>query len=224
MYYSDDDMLMLSGIQHFVYCPRQWALIHLDQQWAENRLTAEGEILHQNVDDPFLRQKNGNRITLRSISIASKRLGLYGVTDAVELIPADSKENSITHPKYPGFWHLLPIEYKHGHTKPDRRDEVQVAAQTICLEEQYGIHIEQAALFYFETRSREYVEMSQELRDFTEECARNMHKIFASGILPAISQSKSCRNCSLNGICMPEISKCNAVQAYLKEYLNEETP
>lgn len=95
--YCEDEMLMLSGIQHFVFCPRQWALIHIEQQWAENRLTMEGNILHEKVDDPFYRQKNGDVITLRSLHVASKKLGLYGITDAVELIPSDSFENSITH-------------------------------------------------------------------------------------------------------------------------------
>ena len=98
MPYSEDQMLMLSGIQHFVFCPRQWALIHIEQQWNDNRFTAEGEILHANVDDPSYRQKNGKRITLRSVSIASASLGLYGISDAVELIPSDSPENTILHP------------------------------------------------------------------------------------------------------------------------------
>lgn len=99
--YTDDEMLMLSGIQHYMFCPRQWALIHIEQQWAENRLTAEGNILHENVDNPFYRQKNGDVITLRSVPVASKTLGLYGITDAVELMPADSSADAITHPKYP---------------------------------------------------------------------------------------------------------------------------
>ena len=102
--YTEDEMLMLSGIQHFMFCPRQWALIHIEQQWAENKLTTEGQILHKNVDNPFYRQKNGDVITLRSLHIASKELGLYGVTDAVELIPADSSEDAITHNRYKGYW------------------------------------------------------------------------------------------------------------------------
>lgn len=138
--YTDDEMLMLSGIQHYMFCPRQWALIHIEQQWAENRLTAEGNILHENVDNPFYRQKNGDVITLRSVPVASKTLGLYGITDAVELMPADSSADTITHPKYPGLWKPYPVEYKRGHSKPDERDEVQLAAQAMCLEEMYGIH------------------------------------------------------------------------------------
>ena len=146
--YCEDEMLMLSGIQHFVFCPRQWALIHIEQQWAENRLTMEGNILHEKVDDPFYRQKNGDVITLRSLHVASKKLGLYGITDAVELIPSDSFENSITHNRYKGFWKLYPVEYKRGKHKPDERDEVQLAAQAMCLEEMYDINIPFGALYY----------------------------------------------------------------------------
>lgn len=175
MPYSEDQMLMLSGIQHFVFCPRQWALIHIEQQWNDNRFTAEGEILHANVDDPSYRQKNGKRITLRSVSIASASLGLYGISDAVELIPSDSPENTILHPRYPGYWKPMPIEYKRGKIKPDMRDEVQLAAQVLCLEEQYGIFIDEGALFYWETRSREYVRITEELRQFTKDCADKMH-------------------------------------------------
>jgi len=97
MYYDDDQMLMLSGIQHYMFCPRQWALIHIEQQWGENRLTPEGQLLHQNVDNPAFRQKNGDVITLRSVHIASHSLGLYGITDAIELLPSEGPINAITH-------------------------------------------------------------------------------------------------------------------------------
>ena len=121
--YTEDEMLMLSGIQHYMFCPRQWALIHIEQQWAENKLTTEGNILHKNVDNPFYRQKNGDVITLRSLHVASKELGLYGITDAVELIPSDSPKDAITHNRYKGYWKPYPIEYKRGRHKPDERDE-----------------------------------------------------------------------------------------------------
>jgi len=96
MYYDDDQMLMLSGIQHYMFCPRQWALIHIEQQWGENRLTAEGQLLHQNVDNPAFRQKNGDVITLRSVHIASHSLGLYGITDAIRSTTCKLKVNSIS--------------------------------------------------------------------------------------------------------------------------------
>lgn len=84
--YAEDDMLMLSGIQHFKFCPRQWALIHLEQQWEDNRLTTEGSLMHRNVDDPFYRQKCGDNICLRSVHIASKELGLYGIADVIFIL------------------------------------------------------------------------------------------------------------------------------------------
>ena len=108
--YTEDEMLMLSGIQHFMFCPRQWALIHMEQQWEDNRLTTEGNILHSNVDNPFYRQKNGDVITLRSLHIASNKLGLYGITDAVELIPSDTANDAITHNCYKGYWKPYPVE------------------------------------------------------------------------------------------------------------------
>lgn len=223
MTYDDDDMLMLSGIQHYMFCPRQWALIHLEQQWEENRLTAEGQILHNNVDDPSYRQKNGDVITLRSVHIASHTLGLYGITDAVDLVPSDTPDNSIRHPQYQGYWKPFPIEYKRGHSKSDERDEVQLCAQVICLEEIYNIHIDHAALYYGETRHREIISITDTLRDLTYKCAHEMHQIFNEGKTPKAEKKSSCKNCSLLNLCMPELSECSHVENYLKKNLYEET-
>lgn len=223
MMYTEEDMLMLSGIQHFMFCPRQWALIHIDQQWEENRLTMEGNLLHTNVDNPSYRQKNGDTITLRAVSIASKRLGLYGVSDAVELLPVAEGENGIQHKAYPGWWTPFPIEYKRGKPKRTSVDEVQLAAQVICLEEMYGIHIEYGALYYGETRHREVISINQTLREQTIECAREMHRVFQTGIIPKAGKNKHCRNCSLVDICMPDIENCSKVSTYLKKNLYEET-
>lgn len=223
MYYDDDQMLMLSGIQHYMFCPRQWALIHIEQQWGENRLTAEGQLLHQNVDNPAYRQKNGDIITLRAVHIASHSLGLYGITDAIELLPSDSSEDAITHPRYPGFWRPFPIEYKRGHRKPDERDEVQLAAQVICLEEMYRIHIPKAALFYHETRHRETVAIDKHLRQLTFELSEAMHQTFESGFTPKAEERRGCRSCSLIDICTPELTKKTSVSYYLKKTLDAET-
>lgn len=223
MYYEDDDMLMLSGIQHYMYCPRQWALIHIEQQWDDNRLTAEGELLHKNVDNPAYRQKNGDIITLRAVHIASRSLGLYGISDAVELIPSSTKENSITHPRYAGYWKPYPIEYKRGHSKPDERDRVQLTAQVICLEEMYGIHIPEAALFYHETRHRETVAIDNQLRQLTQDLSDAMHKTFATGTTPKAVEQKGCKNCSLLDICIPELTQKTTVSYYLKKSFDEET-
>ena len=220
--YNEDDMLMLSGIQHFVFCPRQWALIHMEQEWAENKLTTEGQFLHKNVDDPFYRQKNGDVITLRSLHVASKKLGLYGMTDAVELIPSKSSENTITHNRYKGFWKPYPVEYKRGKHKPDERDEVQLAAQVMCLEEMYGINIPCGALYYNEVKHREVIPISESLRETTCRCAEEMHSVFNSGVIPKAVKANHCKNCSLIDICMPEVENCSQVSTYLNRNLYED--
>lgn len=220
--YTEDEMLMLSGIQHYMFCPRQWALIHIEQQWADNRLTTEGNILHENVDNPFYRQKNGDVITLRSLHIASKELGLYGITDAVELVPSDSPENAITHNRYKGYWKPYPVEYKRGRHKPDERDEVQLAAQAMCLEEMFGINIPYGALYYNEVKHREVVAISEPLRRTTRQCAEQMHEIFKSGIMPKPIKASHCRNCSLKDICLPETDNCTKVSTYLNINLYED--
>lgn len=222
MYYDDDQMLMLSGIQHYMFCPRQWALIHVEQQWDDNRLTAEGKVLHRNVDDPSYRQKNGDTITLRGVHIASHVLGLYGICDAIELQRSETRNNAIMHPKYPGYWRLYPIEYKRGRRKPDERDAVQLAAQIMCLEEMFKIHIPEAALFYYETRHREVVDLDEPLRRLTCELSEAMHKTFDGGITPKAVPQRSCKNCSLYDICSPELTKKTSVDYYLKKSFNEE--
>lgn len=223
MYYDEDDMLMLSGIQHYRFCPRQWALIHIEQQWADNRLTMEGDILHKHVDDAAYRQKCGDYICLRSVDIASHELGLYGISDVIELHPTDDEENSISHPKYPGQWLPYPVEYKHGRPKKNEVDEVQLAAQAMCLEEQYGIHIGWGAFFYHEIRHRVEVEITDYLRDIVRHCAEEMRSVFKSGRLPAIQYGKHCDRCSLNNLCMPETASRPAASTYLKRNLYEET-
>lgn len=223
VHYKEEDMLMLSGIQHFMFCPRQWALIHIEQQWAENRLTTEGSIIHQNVDNPEYRQKNGDVITLRSLHISSSSLGLYGITDAVELRPSETGSNAILHPKYPGYWSLFPVEYKRGRSKSDERDKVQLAAQVLCLEEMYKIEITEAALFYYETRHRDIVIIDDYLRNLTKDCAEEMHNVFETGITPKAIKIKGCKNCSLKDLCYPELNYCQDVTQYLKRNLYEET-
>ncbi len=220
--YTEEEMLMLSGIQHFMFCPRQWALIHLEQTWKENKLTTEGHILHKNVDNPFYRQKNGDVITLRSIHIASKELGLYGITDAVELISSDSSQDAITNNKYKGFWKPFPVEYKRGRPKHNETDKVQLTAQAMCLEEMYGIHIPYGALYYNEIKHRETIAISDAIRHTTILCAQQMHKIFKSGMIPAAHKAPHCRNCSLKDICMPEINDCVQIKTYLNKLLYED--
>ena len=223
MNYSDDNMLMLSGIQHYAFCPRQWALIHIEQQWGDNLLTVEGQIMHQHVDDPFYRQKMGNHICLRSVNLASRELGLYGISDIVELHPADTSFNAITHPSYPGYWTPFPVEYKHGKPKRDNIDLVQLTAQAMCLEEQYNINIVRGAIFYGEIRRRTDVEFTDELRSTVRSYATAMHEIFDQGYIPTAELRPYCRSCSIKDICLPETAQHTSASNYLKQHLYAET-
>ena len=218
--YSEDNMLMLSGIQHFRFCPRQWALIHIEQQWDENRLTMEGQIMHKHVDDPFYRQKCGDKITLRAVHIASRELGLYGISDAIELLPSSAPGDTILHPKYPGRWKPMIVEYKHGKPKVNEVDEVQLTAQTMCLEEMYDIHIVCGVFFYGELRHRVTVDITDNLRNIVRQCAQDMHALFNRGVLPPALYGRHCDKCSLNNVCMPKMTRdCTTVDTYLKNNL-----
>ena len=221
--YKEEDMLMLSGIQHYMFCPRQWALIHIEQQWEENRLTTEGNLLHINVDNPSYRQKNGDIITLRSVPISSAKLGLYGITDAIELHSVTSGSTGIKHKTFPGLWQPFPIEYKRGKPKRTPIDEVQLAAQAICLEEMYKISIEYGALYYGETKHREVITINESLRAQTIECAHKMHEIFQAQSIPKANKGNHCKNCSLVDICMPNKGRYSMVNTYLTKLLYEET-
>lgn len=215
--YNDENLLMLSGIQHIAFCERQWALIHIEQQWAENRLTVEGAYLHKNVDNPLFMNQVKDVVTLRSVSLASKQLGLYGVSDAVELHRTTDKDNAITHPKYSGLWNIFPVEYKHGKPKKDEIDKVQLCAQAICLEESYNVHIEKGWLYYGETKRREEVLFTTELRSLVANYANRMHTLYKKGDTPLAKYKAHCQSCSLYDNCLPKtFSEIKSVNTYLK--------
>src|SRR3712207_2718868 len=145
MVYVEDDYLMLSGIQHFQFCKRQWALIHIDQQWADNEATVHGQILHTRADNPYIREKRKDFFLSRAMHISSARLVLYGVMDMVELYKDDL---GVTVKSKRGKWLPRDVEYKRGKPKKDRRDIVQLVAQTMCLEETLNCQIAEGSLYY----------------------------------------------------------------------------
>lgn len=218
--YTDEEMLMLSGIQHYAFCPRQWALIHIEQLWADNRLTVEGNILHSTVDDPLYTRKTNDIVTLRSVSLVSKKLGLYGFSDAIELHKTNNKINAIKHPDYAGYWEPHPIEYKHGKAKSDEIDEVQLTAQIMCLEEMYNIQIDYGWLYYGEIRHRKTIEITSNLRAITKQYSEEMHKMFQQEKTPKAILKKHCKRCSLSDLCMPEMIERQSVEQYLKKQFN----
>jgi len=214
---DDENLLMLSGIQHFYFCKRQWSLIHAEGQWAENRLTVEGAHLHENADNPFLVTKKRGVVTLRAVRLLSKKLGFCGIADIVELHPCDAPENAIRHPKHRGFWRVVSVEYKRGRRKPDKCDEIQLCAQTMCLEEMFGVALETGFLYYGEENRRFEVLIDDELRAEVVRCATEMHAAFDKRRTFAPVYKAHCKSCSLEEICMPKIlSDGNAVKKYLE--------
>lgn len=132
-------------------------------------------------------------------------------------------KNAIKHPKYPRYWNPIPIEYKRGREKPDRCDEVQVAAQALCLEEIYDIHISHGVIYYGEEHTRKPIIIDEELRTFTKDCTSHMHQIYKTGRTPIAEYRPHCRSCSIKDICMPKLSSHRNVRNYLKMNLYEET-
>lgn len=216
MAYSDDDLLFLSGIQHFRFCRRQWALIHIDIQWDENRLTIEGNYLHRNADNPDHRIRSGETPALRAVPLVSYRLGITGISDVVELLPADDSDNSIAVDRFPGRWLPYPVEYKHGRPKSDNCDILQLTAQAMCLEEKYSIIIPRGAMYYAATHKRLEVEFDSALRQEVEDVCARMHSLYSQGAIPPPEYGPKCRNCSLCDRCNPEVDSGRWLGDYLK--------
>ena len=193
--YSEDDLVPLSALQHFVYCPRQCALIHIEQLWTENLFTAEGRIMHDKADSNKSESRGNVRIEY-SIPMRSLRLGLIGKADVVEFHRMDD-----------GSWVPFPVEYKRGKPKMDDCDKVQLCAQAICLEEMLNVDIKKGALFYGRTRRREEVALDEKLRSETEDAARKVHELIEAGVTPKAEYSKKCKKCSFLDLCMPKVSR-----------------
>jgi CRISPR-associated exonuclease Cas4 len=215
--YPPDELLPLSGIQHFIFCRRQWALIHVERQWHENALTAEGKLLHQRADNPFFSETRKGVITARAVPVASYHLGLSGVCDVVECTEAPE---GVKLPGREGLYLPAPVEYKRGHEKRDPCDEAQLCAQAICLEEMLAVSIGVGWLYYGETRHRVEVELTASLRSLVREISDEMHAYFQRGYTPRVKPSKACRSCSLADLCLPELQgKVMAASKYIQQQI-----
>ncbi len=211
--YEDDDLLPLSGIQHFAYCKRQWGLIHVERQWVENLRTAEGRLLHQRVDDPYFAESRGYVKTVRSVPLLSKTLGMYGIADLIEL------HRNTGHDREARY---SIVEYKRGKPKPEDWDEVQLCAQAACLEEMLGITLDFGYMYYGETKRRQRVDFSESLRERVKTLAEEMHLLYEKGETPAAVKGKRCKNCSMKDICLPKLSGFgNKIEAYMAGLFDE---
>lgn len=184
----EDALVPLSALQHFLFCPRQCALIHVEQLWAEDGATAEGRLLHEKADAGRSERRFGVTVA-RGVALRSLALGVSGKADVVEF-----RENG----------RPFPVEYKRGKPKSHRADEVQLCAQAVCLEEAFGAPVPEGALFYGETRRRQPVIFDAGLRALTAETAAATRTMIASGNTPSPIKTAGCRRCSLLTLCEPD--------------------
>ncbi len=213
---EDDEYLMLSGLQHFAFCRRQWALIHIEQQWQENEHTIDGMLFHKVAHDAKSIEKRGDVIITRGLRIKSEQYKVLGICDVVEF---HKSENGITIHNYEGLWQPYPIEYKKGKPKANLADELQLCGQAICLEEMLLCDIPSGSLFYGETRRRVTIEFTKELRDKVKDMLQEMQDLWKKGYTPKVKPQKGCNACSLKDICMPKLKKNPSVKSYIEKRL-----
>ena len=206
-----DAFIPLSALQHFLFCPRQCALIHIEQAWVENQFTAEGRILHEVTSQPGAEKRRGVR-TVKAMPLVSHRLGVSGIADAVEM-----QQNAA------GAWIPFPVEYKRGKPKAHRADEVQLCAQGIALEDMFSMTLNGGALFYGETRHRVQVAFDPELRSLTAQVAAATRAMLATIRTPLpVYEKRKCNACSLQDLCRPQqLSKSGSAAAWLSRQLAE---
>lgn len=218
---NDTATLQLSGLQHFAFCRRQWALIHIEQLWRENLRTVEGQLLHRRAHDESQRERRENLLILRGLAIQSSTLDVSGVCDVVEFhaspqgVPIHGEE---------GLWLPYPIEYKRGKPKTNQADELQLCAQAMCLEEMLCCSIQEGALFYGETKRRTVVSFDSALREQVVSLLQEMHQLYRRGYTPKCKPTKSCNACSLKELCLPKLMKKQNVSAYLRSAMEEDVP
>lgn len=218
MEYKEEDFLQLSGLQHFKFCRRRWALIHIEHQWAENYRTIDGAILHQNAHDTQFRESRGDTVITRGVSVYSAQLGVSGQCDVLEYhrgsagIPLRDKD---------GLWQPYPVEYKRGSPREDTGDTLQLCGQAMCLEGMLCCEIPEGALYYGEIRRRVRVAFTQELRSQVCSLLEEMHQLYRRGYTPKVKPTKSCNACSMKELCLPRLMKSRSVSAYLKDALEE---
>ena len=202
--YDEDDLVMISALQHYLFCPRQCALIHIEQQWLENRLTAEGRVLHERVHTSGRESRRTLRVEF-DVPIRSLRLGLAGRADIVEFHLCEG-----------GLWRPLPVEYKRGRPKKDDTDRVQLCAQALCLEEMLGCVVPEGALYYGEKKRRTAVVFDPALRETVAQTAALLHALLAEGKTPPPRYDARCESCSFLPLCLPKVATKKRVSNYLR--------
>ena len=217
--YNEDELLQLSGLQHFVFCRRRWALIHIEQLWAENFRTVDGALFHSNAHDSGFTESRGDTLITRGMHLHSKRLGVSGQCDVLEF---HASPDGITLAGRSGKWRPFPVEYKRGLPREDTGDALQLCGQAMCLEEMLCCDIPGGALFYGESRRRVSVDFTPELRRQVESCLDEMHSLYRRGHTPKVKPKKGCNACSLKELCLPRLMNLKSVSTYICEHMEDE--
>ena len=186
--WDENDLIMLSALEHYSYCPRQCALIHQEQTFSENLYTLRGRAVHEQVDQPEWVVEKGVHVE-RALLLWSHRLGLVGRADVVEF-----------HGQTP-----YPVEYKHGPRREKEHDDLQLCAQALCLEEMTGQPVPKGAIFHHSSRRRREVVFTPALRDKVEQTANQIRHMLASRTLPPAVNDARCKHCSLQESCLPSV-------------------
>ena len=197
-------MMMLSALQHYAFCPRQFALIHVEQAWEENYWTADGRVLHERVDSGVAEQRRGVRYE-RGVLLRSERYRLSGKMDLLEIEKGEP-------PRY------FPVEYKRGKPKLEDWDRIQLCAQALCIEEMRGVHVEEGAIWYWQVRKREPIIIDEVLRQTTVSIIEQAQALLASGETPPPTENKKrCKACSLVDLCEPQTFRQDHSSSYINK-------
>jgi CRISPR-associated exonuclease Cas4 len=220
MAYNEEEYLSLSGIQHFEFCRRQWALIHIEQQWEENVRTMEGNLMHKHAHDSLKTESRGDILITRGLPVFSSELGTSGICDVVEFHRFEIGINLFNRE---GKFLPHPIEYKRGRPKSGDMDSLQLTAQAMCLEEMLCCIIPHGFLYYGETRHREKVFFTEKLRNKVRKVFYEMHQYYDRRYTPKVKPTKQCNACSLKDICLPKLCKNKNVSTFIDSMIMEDT-
>ncbi len=220
MDFKQEDFLQLSGIQHYVFCKRQWGLIHIENLWEENVKTAQGRIIHENAHDATKVEKRKELVISRALPIHSYELGLSGECDIVEF---NADKQGIYIPKYKGTYQITPIEYKRGKPKSGLEDVMQLVAQVMCLEEMFCTTLQYGIIYYHTTRKRVEIIVTDELRYQAIKILEEMHKYIINKKTPKSRKTSACKSCSLVNLCLPVLEKRKSVSDYIDKTIKGDT-
>lgn len=215
---KEDGYLMLSGIQHFQFCRRQWALIHIEQQWEENVRTVEGQHLHTKADDPFVREKRGEKLIVRGMPVKSNELQITGVCDVVEFI---KDRHGVEISGADGKYMAYPVEYKRGKPKKNDSDVLQLTAQALCLEEMLLCEVNIGYMYYHEIKHRVEVPITIEHKKKVKSVVVEMQDYYQRKHTPKVKTGAFCNSCSLQNICLPTLMNKRSVKSYIEGKINE---